>query len=61
MSTEENKAVIRLFYAIMGNLDRQAEMIDENRVDHSAPPGMQKGPTGFRHYLGPFYAAFPDV
>jgi hypothetical protein len=52
MSTEDNKAVIRRYYDIAGDLELQDGMIADDRIDHEAPPDMQKGPAGHRQYLG---------
>jgi ketosteroid isomerase-like protein len=49
-SEEENKALVRRFYAEMdaGNLDAMDELVAEDYVDHNPPPfpGLDSGRAG---------------
>jgi predicted ester cyclase len=64
MSIEENKQVIRNYVNEVINdhdLDKLPEYVDQNALDHAAPPGFPGGPAGARAFLGMFFTAFPDV
>lgn len=62
MSTEENKALVRRWYAEVlnpGNLDRAGEFVATDMIDHS--PGVPQGLEGVKQALGGHRAAFPDL
>jgi predicted ester cyclase len=63
MSTEENKALIRRFYAEIdkGNLDALDELVAENYLDHSPPPfpGFAPGREGLKQAFRLFWDATP--
>jgi predicted ester cyclase len=63
--SEQNKATVRRFnkeFIEEGDMDSFKEIIDTSFVNHTAPPGVPKGPDGvvyfFNHLLKP---AFPDL
>ncbi len=63
MSTEQNKAISRRFYAETfesGNMAYVDEVMDPNFVDHDAfnPMGNREG---FKQAVIPFRAALPDI
>jgi steroid delta-isomerase-like uncharacterized protein len=64
MSTEENKALLRRFYAEVltkGNLAVIDELVANDVVSHILPPGLPPGPEGLKMFIGMFRAAFPDL
>ena len=64
MSTEENKAIARRFYAEVwnkGNLDVADELLAADFVDHAAPPGFAPGVAGAKQVFSFYRAAFPDL
>lgn len=63
MATEENKALLRRFIEIWntGNVTIADEFVSADLVDHSLPPGLPPGLTGFKLLVGGFRAAFPDL
>jgi steroid delta-isomerase-like uncharacterized protein len=65
MSLEENKALIRRFYAEVwnkGNLDAADEIFAKDYVRHDLRPGAGlPGPAGQKKIAAEFRAAFPDV
>jgi predicted ester cyclase len=62
-SEEENKALVRRFYAEMdaGNLDAMDELVAEDYVDHNPPPfpGLDSGRAGLKQAFQIFWAATP--
>ena len=63
MSTEQNKATVRRFFAEILN-QRNLALVDElfaaNYVNHSIPPGMPQGPEGEKIFTNLFLTGFPD-
>jgi steroid delta-isomerase-like uncharacterized protein len=62
MSIENNKAIINRFVEEIinkKNLSLIHEFIDANCITHSTA-GDFKGPEGFRQFVSPYFAAFPD-
>ena len=62
-SVEENKAVVRRFYAEMdaGNIDAMDELVAEDYVDHNPPPfpGIAHGRAGLKQVFQVFWEATP--
>ncbi len=65
MSTEQNKALIRRFYAEVwgkGNLDVADEVFADDYTRHDLRPSAAlPGPGGQKKIAGDFRAAFPDL
>jgi steroid delta-isomerase-like uncharacterized protein len=65
MSTEENKAAERRFYAevwVKHNLDVVDELVAPDVVEHNPLfPGQGPGREGFRQTLNMVFSAFPDA
>jgi predicted ester cyclase len=63
MEPEENKALVRQFYAEIdaGNIDAMDELVAENYVDHNpAPfPGLPAGREGLKRAFEIFWKATP--
>lgn len=63
MSTAENKALVRRFYAEMdaGNIDAMDELVAENYEDHNPPPfpGLPTGREGLKQAFAIFWKATP--
>jgi len=63
MSAEENKALIRRFYAEIdkGNIDILDELVAEDYTDHNPPPfpGLAKGREGLKQAFRMFWEATP--
>jgi steroid delta-isomerase-like uncharacterized protein len=63
MSPEENKALVRRFYAEIdkGNIDAMDELVAEDYLDHSPPPfpGLAKGREGLKQGFKIFWDATP--
>ena len=61
--TEENKALVRRFYAEIdqGNLAAMDELVAENYLDHSPPPfpGLAEGREGLKQAFELFWRATP--
>ena len=61
--TEENKALVRRFYAEIdkGNLAAMDELVAENYLDHSPPPfpGLAEGREGLKQAFEIFWRATP--
>lgn len=61
--TEENKALVRRFYAEIdkGNLAAMDELVAEDYVDHSPPPfpGLRPGREGLKQAFEIFWRATP--
>jgi predicted ester cyclase len=62
-STEENKALVRRFYAEIdnGNIDAMDELVAEDYLDHSPPPipGLKPGREGVKQAFRIFWEATP--
>lgn len=62
---EKNKAVVRRFNKEVieeGNVDSFNELLDENFINHSAPPGANNGPQGmFNTFNNVLRPAMPDL
>lgn len=63
MSSEQNKALIRRFYAEINkrNLAIIDELVATEMVDHDAAPGEPKGPEGTKQTYATLLKAFPDL
>jgi predicted SnoaL-like aldol condensation-catalyzing enzyme len=64
MSTEANKALIRLVFdeiANQGNLDLTYKIYSPRYVDHQPFPGGGGGPEGARYSIGQMRAVCPDL
>lgn len=64
MSPDENKAIVRRWFAEtdQGNLDIIDELCDPDYLDHAPPlPGMPAGSAGVREANQQLGAAFPDT
>jgi predicted ester cyclase len=63
MSAEENKALVRRFYAEIdkGNLNAMDELVAENYLDHNPPPfpGLARGREGLKRAFEIFWQATP--
>jgi predicted ester cyclase len=62
MSTEENKALVRRFYAEIdkGNLEAMDELVAEDYIDHSPPPfPVGPGLEGLKDAFKLFWEATP--
>ena len=63
MSPEQNKALVRRFYAEIdkGNLDAMDEMVAEDYIDHNPPPfpGLSPGREGVKQSFRIFWEATP--
>jgi steroid delta-isomerase-like uncharacterized protein len=63
MSTEENKALVRRFYAEIdkGNIDAMDELVAEDYLDHNPPPfpGLKSGREGLKQAFKIFWEATP--
>lgn len=62
---EQNKAAVRRFnkeFIEKGDLDSFTEIIDTSFINHTAPPGVPKGPEGVLFFFNQFLKpAFPDL
>ncbi|GAA2373040.1 ester cyclase [Nonomuraea africana] len=65
MSTEENKALVRRFYAEIdkGNIDAMDELVAEDYLDHTPPPfpGFGSGRDGLKQVFRLFWEATPGT
>jgi steroid delta-isomerase-like uncharacterized protein len=65
MSTEENKAITRRWFAELnkGNLAAADEIYAAHYILHDPnnPPDLPPGPEGVKQFLAPFLTAFPDT
>lgn len=65
MSTEENKALVRRYYAEIdrGNIDALDELVAEDYLDHSPPPfpGFAPGREGLKEIFRLFWEATPGT
>src|SRR5262249_12486496 len=63
MSSEENKALVRRFYAEIdaGNIDAIDDLVAEDYVDHNPPPlpGLGTGGEGLKKSFRIFWEATP--
>jgi predicted ester cyclase len=63
MTTEENKALVRRFYAEIdaGNIDAMDELVAEDYLDHNPPPfpGLPAGREGLKRAFRIFWEATP--
>src|ERR1043166_4507822 len=63
MSPEENKALVRRFYAEIdkGNIDAMDELVAEDYIDHNPPPfpGLAAGREGIKQAFKLFWKATP--
>ena len=63
MSPDENKALVRRFYAEIdkGNIDAMDELVAEDYLDHNPPPfpGLAKGREGLKQAFKIFWEATP--
>ncbi len=62
MSTEENKATVRLLFDAVNTADqeRALALATKDIVIHTQIPGIAPGIDGFRSFLGAFFSAFPE-
>lgn len=62
MSTEEAKATVRHMFEIANEKDPDTyvEVLHEDFVNHSAPPGIPNDRQGYRKILSMYVNAFPD-
>ena len=61
--SEQNKALVRRLMEddiSRGDATVAAEIIHPDFVDHTNPPGMQRGLAGHNAVVALFHAAFPD-
>jgi steroid delta-isomerase-like uncharacterized protein len=63
MSPDQNKALVRRFYAEIdkGNLDAMDELVAEDYLDHNPPPfpGLKPGREGLKQAFKIFWEATP--
>jgi steroid delta-isomerase-like uncharacterized protein len=63
MSAEENKKLVRRFYAEIdkGNIDAMDEIVAEDYIDHNPPPfpGLKPGREGLKQAFKMFWEATP--
>jgi predicted ester cyclase len=63
VSVEENKALVRRFYAEIdaGNLNAMDELVAEDYIDHNPPPfpGLASGREGLKQAFEIFWKATP--
>ena len=63
MSAEENKHLVKRFYAEIdkGNIDAMDELVAEDYIDHKPPPfpGLAKGREGLKQAFKIFWGATP--
>lgn len=62
MSAQETRAVVRHLFEVGNEKDADAylELLHEDFVNRSAPPGMPNDREGYRQYFNMFVNAFPD-
>ena len=64
MSTEANKIVVRRAYeelVMSGNFDALEEIVHEDYVDYTQPPGWPTDRAGLEQQVRYFRSAFPDI
>jgi steroid delta-isomerase-like uncharacterized protein len=61
--SDQNKAIARRFLAAFaaGDTATLTQVVSENIVDHSAPPGAKPGRPGLFDAVAMFRAGFPDL
>jgi predicted ester cyclase len=61
--SEQNKLIARRFIAAFGAGDTATltQIVAENMVDHSSPPGTKPGRQGLFDAVTMFRAGFPDI
>jgi predicted ester cyclase len=63
MSSEDNKALVRRFYAAMdaGNLEAMDQLVADDYLDHNPPPfpGLGEGRIGLKQAFQIFWEATP--
>lgn len=64
-TTEQNKMIVARFnkeFIEQGNMQTFNEIISENFINQTAPPGVPKGPEGVLYFFTQFLKpAFPDL
>lgn len=62
MSTQESKSIVRHMFNLANEKDVDAylEVLHEDFVNHSAPPGIPNDRHGYRKILSMYVNAFPD-
>lgn len=62
MSAEQNKALMRQFFAALdtGDLEGMVAQVTEDMVTHTPIPGIGRGREGFRGFMSVFFSAFPE-
>lgn len=62
MPAREARETVRHMFTIANEKDPDAylEVLHEDFVNHSAPPGMAADREGYRHIYGMYVNAFPD-
>ncbi len=64
MSLEDNKCLVRRVYEELvmgGHFDKLEELVHEDYVDYTQPPGWPTDRAGLKLQLQYFRAAFPDI
>ncbi len=64
MSTEQNKEIVRRFWAVTDkNVDELDELLIEDYVHHdpALPPDVQNGRENYKRVFLQFWTAFPDL
>ena len=64
LSTEKNKGFDRRLIEEVfskGNVAIIDELVGDDVIDHTAPPGMPPGREGVKQFTTMFHAAFPDL
>jgi steroid delta-isomerase-like uncharacterized protein len=64
MSTEANKTLVRRLFeevVVSGKLDSLEELIHEDYVDYTQPPGWPTDRAGLGQLVLYFHSAFPDI
>lgn len=64
MTVEENKALVRRCFeelVVGANFSLLEELIHEDYVDHTQPPGWPTDRAGLRRQIVYFHSAFPDL
>ena len=61
--SEANKEIVRKAYGAMGtgDLDRLADLIDDDLVEHEDFPGLEPNKEGVLQFFKMMRAAFPDL
>lgn len=64
LSIEANKAVVRRAYdelVMAGDFSNLAEIVHEDYMDHTQPPGWATDRAGLQHQIAYFRSAFPNI